>query len=123
MVKRSAMVLAVFAVACRTAPATEKPARVPVLTSARIAHTADPGDSASIDQAGIDALFGFSGETPSKQKRGLRAVIDLHGAPGHQNPNDNCGWAGDLTWPYGDNINRTIDALAALAAAATLGAR
>lgn len=36
----------------------------------------DAADLATFDQAGIDALFGFSGETPSKQKRGLRAVIE-----------------------------------------------
>jgi flagellar motor switch protein FliM len=37
---------------------------------------AEPGRDATFDQAGIDALFGFDATAPSRQKSGLRAVIE-----------------------------------------------
>jgi hypothetical protein len=38
----------------------------------------------------------------------LQAVVDLHGAPGSQNGQDNSGYAGPVNWPTPSNINRTV---------------
>jgi glucan 1,3-beta-glucosidase len=46
---------------------------------------------------------------------GLQVLVDLHGAPGSQNGHDHSGWAGNISWLEGDNMNRTVDVLVALA--------
>jgi glucan 1,3-beta-glucosidase len=43
------------------------------------------------------------------KKYNLKAIIDLHGAPGGQNGFDNSGHDGVLDWGKGDTINRTLD--------------
>jgi len=46
---------------------------------------------------------------------GMRAVLDLHGAPGSQNGHDNSGRTGDIQWNRPENINRTVSVLAEIA--------
>lgn len=47
---------------------------------------------------------------------GLRAVVELHAAPGSQNGLEHSGARGRIGWADGDNVRRTVDVLAALAA-------
>lgn len=49
---------------------------------------------------------------------GLKAIIDLHGAPGVQNGHDNCGFEGgneSIKWDEPENQKRTTDVLVYLA--------
>lgn len=46
----------------------------------------------------------------------LNVWIDLHGVPASQNGFDNSGLRGVINWQTGDNVNRTKDTLAKLAA-------
>ncbi|KAJ2781826.1 hypothetical protein H4R18_002635 [Coemansia javaensis] len=49
-------------------------------------------------------------------RRGMRVILDLHGAPGSQNGFDNSGRRGDIGWTKrGGDIPRTLSALRALA--------
>lgn len=48
-------------------------------------------------------------------KHGMKAVIDLHGAPGSQNGHDNSGKSGPIEWNTPTNINRTVHVLGMLA--------
>ena len=48
---------------------------------------------------------------------GLKAIVDLHGAPGSQNGLEHSGRKGPLDWDKGDNVQRTIDVLYAMAQA------
>ncbi|KAA0148021.1 hypothetical protein FNF29_06965 [Cafeteria roenbergensis] len=49
------------------------------------------------------------------KSHGMRAVLDLHGAPGSQNGHDNSGRTGDIQWPRPGNVNRTVAVLAEIA--------
>jgi len=53
------------------------------------------------------------------KKYNIKAIIDLHGAPGSQNGWDNSGqllpWLSPPGWGQGDTVNRTIDILERLA--------
>jgi glucan 1,3-beta-glucosidase len=49
---------------------------------------------------------------------GLKAIIDLHGAPGSQNGHDNSGFQGGnyaIQWDKPENLQRTTDVLVAMA--------
>lgn len=49
---------------------------------------------------------------------GLKAIIDLHGAPGSQNGHDNSGFQGGnyaINWDKPENLKRTTDVLVAMA--------
>eukprot|EP01012_Entosiphon_sulcatum_P062793 TRINITY_DN893_c0_g2_i1.p2 TRINITY_DN893_c0_g2~~TRINITY_DN893_c0_g2_i1.p2 ORF type:complete len:389 (+),score=88.10 TRINITY_DN893_c0_g2_i1:86-1252(+) len=49
------------------------------------------------------------------RKYNLKALIDLHGAPGSQNGNDHSGRVGPINWPQPQNVNRTISVVTTLA--------
>lgn len=48
-------------------------------------------------------------------KHGIRAVVDLHAAPGSQNGHDNSGRVGPIKWTEPANVNRTVQVLAEIA--------
>jgi len=49
------------------------------------------------------------------KKYNLKAIIDLHAAPGSQNGWDNSGRQGMVNWGTGDTVNRTLELLERLA--------
>ena len=38
----------------------------------------------------------------------MNAIVDLHGAPGSQNGDDDSGCSGPILWPEPANVERTI---------------
>lgn len=57
----------------------------------------------------LDKAVEWAGQT------GLKAWIDLHGAPGGQNGFDNDGWRDHIEWQTGDNVQRTLAVIRKLA--------
>ena len=53
----------------------------------------------------VDRVLGWC------RKHGIKAWVDMHGAPGSQNGFDNSGLANHYDWQKGDNVNLTLNAL------------